>query len=365
MDVFLTGGSGFVGQHIIGRLLADGHTVWALARSPEAARRVERAGATPVLGDLDDLCGPEDQPGGSPARASRPAWLAVLDRCAAVIHAAARMEFWGPDAGFERDNHRPAVSLFNVAAAAGVERFVLISAAAVSTDRRLEPALVDETTPTGRPIIAYGRVKLGTERALAGIATPGMTLITLRPPFIWGKGMTTLREVADSGRFAWIDNGRHIMDLVHVDNLATATAAALSRGRDRGVYYITDGAPMPMREFFTPVLATMGVDVSRSPSFPLAIAAPIAGILDGVWRLLRRPTAPPLNNWLIAIMGRDRSYDIACARADLGYRPSVSFAAGLDEMRTSGSVGRDEETAGRHDRPGGRHRSTGSAHPVR
>ena len=199
--------------------------------------------------------------------------------------------------------------------------------------------MVDETTPTGRPIIAYGRVKLSTEQALAGTATPGMTLVVLRPPFIWGNGMANLRDVATmaaAGRFAWIDNGRHVMDLVHVDNLASATAIALSRGRDRGVYYITDGAPMPIRDFFTPVLATMGADVSRARNIPLALAAPIARILDRSARMLRRPTPPPLDNWLIAIMGRDRSYDISNARADLDYRPDVTFAAGLDELRASG-----------------------------
>jgi nucleoside-diphosphate-sugar epimerase len=52
--------------------------------------------------------------------------------------------------------------------------------------------------------------------------------------------------------------------------------------------------------------------------------------------MLRRPTPPPLYNWLIAIMGRDRSYDITNARADLDYRPDVTFAAGLDELRASG-----------------------------
>ncbi len=340
MDIFLTGGSGFVGQRLITRLIADGHTVWALARSSDAAQRVERAGATPVLGDLADLRGPDHHSGDTPTGTARPApaWPAVLDRCEAVIHAAARMEFWGPDAGFERDNHWPTVSLFTAAASAGVRRFVLISAAAVSTDRRLKPAVVAEATPTGRPIIAYGRVKLATERALAGIATPGMTLITLRPPFIWGGGMTTLRDAATmaaAGRFVWIDQGRHIMDFVHVDNLATATAAALSRGHDRGVYYITDGTPLPIRDFFTPVLGTMGADVSRARSVPLALASPAAGILDRVWRLLRRPAPPPLYNWLVAIMGRDRSYDIAKARADLGYQPNVTFAAGLDDLHAS------------------------------
>ncbi|MFI7060401.1 NAD-dependent epimerase/dehydratase family protein [Kribbella sp. NPDC050124] len=344
MDIFLTGGSGFVGQHLIARLVADGNVVWALARSAEAARRVEQAGATPVLGDLAELSAHSGEThtgttvGTASASASRPApaWLAVLDRCEAVIHSAARMEFWGPDAGFERDNHRPTVSLFTAAAAGGVKRFVLISAAAVSTDRGGTPAVVDEATPTGRPIIAYARVKLATERALADIATPGMTLITLRPPFIWGQGMATMLEAANAaaaGRWAWIDNGRHVIDFVHVDNLAAATAAALSRGYDRRVYYVTDGAPMTVRSFFTPLLETMGADVSRARSVPRAVASPVARTLDRTWRLLRRRTPPPLYDWLVAVMGRDRSYDISNARTDLDYQPCVTFAAGLEELR--------------------------------
>ncbi|MFI6423942.1 NAD-dependent epimerase/dehydratase family protein [Promicromonospora sp. NPDC050880] len=340
MDIFLTGGSGFVGQHMITRLVADGHTVRALARSPESARRVEQAGATAVLGDLADLHGPD--PAGRPASTRpAPAWLSALDGCDVVVHAAARMAFWGPDAGFEQDNHRPTVALYTAAAAAGVGRFVLVSAAAVSTDRRRGPAVVSETTPTGRPLIAYGRVKLATERALAGLPTPGTTLVVLRPPLIWGPGMTTLTEAARAaaaGQFAWIDGGRHVIDFVHVTNLAAATSAALTRGRDRGVYYVTDGSPMPIRDLFTPLFGAAGADVSRARSVPSAVAVPVAALLDGVWRLLRRPTPPPLDRWLVAVMGRDRSYDISRARAELGYRPGVTVAAGLAELRGSGST---------------------------
>lgn len=334
MDIFLTGGSGFVGQHIITRLVGDGHTVRALARSAAAARRVEQAGATAVRGDLADLRRPDD---GRPASRTV-GWLTALDGCDGVIHAAARMAFWGSDAGFERDNHWPTLALFTAAASAGVTRFVLISAAAVSTDRRGEPAHVSETTPTGRPIIAYGRVKLATERALAELATPGMALVTIRPPLIWGTGMTTLTEAARAaaaGRFAWIDEGRHVIDFVHVDNLAAAAAAALTRGTDRGVYYVTDGSPMPVRDLFTPLLEIAGADVRRARSVPAAVAAPVATFLDGVWRMLRRPAAPPLDRWIVAFMGRDRSYDITRARVDLGYRPRVTVAAGLDELRAA------------------------------
>ena len=54
MDVFLTGGTGLVGSSVLSALVADGHTVRALARSDSSAAAVEAAGATAVRGDLTD-----------------------------------------------------------------------------------------------------------------------------------------------------------------------------------------------------------------------------------------------------------------------------------------------------------------------
>lgn len=79
---------------------------------------------------------------------------------------------------------------------------------------------------------------------------------------------------------------------MHVGNLVGAVLLALTRGRHGGVYYVTDGAPMPIRDFLTPLLATRGVDLSTSRGVPLAIAAPMAAMMDRTARLLRRKTAP-------------------------------------------------------------------------
>ncbi|WP_327106857.1 NAD-dependent epimerase/dehydratase family protein [Nonomuraea glycinis] len=328
MKIFVTGGSGFVGSALVHRLLAEGHEVMALARSGSSIQRVRAAGAEPVPGDLADL-----RQAGSPA----PIWLAKLREADAVVHVAAHMEFWGPDSFFERANHVPTVALHTASVAAGVRRFVLISAASVSTGSQRRP-VVDESTPEGRPNIAYSRVKLATERTLLEAHGGNTELVALRPPYIWGRGMTTINdmaEVAEAGRFAWIDHGKHIVDFVHVHNLVGAVLLALTRGRHGGVYYVTDGTPMPIRDFLTPLLATRGVDLSKSRSVPLAMAAPLAAMMDRTARLLRRKSAPPLTNWLVSFTGRDRSYDITAARTELGYSPDVTLEKGLAEMSFS------------------------------
>ncbi len=55
MDVFITGGTGFIGSAVVPELLGAGHRVTALARSSEAAAKLEAMGAAVLRGSLDDL----------------------------------------------------------------------------------------------------------------------------------------------------------------------------------------------------------------------------------------------------------------------------------------------------------------------
>lgn len=327
MKVFLTGGSGFVGQHMVRRFVDGGHTVLGLARSEHAATLIGKAGGKAVSGDLSDLLFDSDTSD----------WISALAGCDVVVHGAARMAFWGDDAEFRHDNMAPTVALHAAAAAAGVGRFVLISAAAVSSGSQ-RAAVVDEVTDNGRPNTAYGRVKLATEQALLAANTPTMNTVVLRPPFIWGAGMSTIHEMAERAReggWMWIDGGRHLMDFVHVRNLAAAAELALIQGTPGGIYYVTDGNPTQIREFLTPLLATQGVDVSGARSAPRWVVAPMAAVLDGGARLLRRREEPMLTNWLVTFLGHDRSYDITAARRDLGYAPSVGLSQGFAEMASA------------------------------
>src|SRR4051812_637584 len=105
---FVTGGSGFIGQALIRRLVERGQSVRALARSDGAAAKVEQAGAQAVRGDLDDVQALRDGAAG----------------CQLAFHAAARLGDWGPWEEFERINVQGTKNVVDACRDAGVRRFV-------------------------------------------------------------------------------------------------------------------------------------------------------------------------------------------------------------------------------------------------
>ena len=85
-SAFVTGGSGFIGGRLIGRLVDEGTVVRALARSDRSAAAVAQLGAEPVRGDLDD---PDSIAAGA-------------EGCKVAFHLAAHVEQWGAARGLRR-----------------------------------------------------------------------------------------------------------------------------------------------------------------------------------------------------------------------------------------------------------------------
>ena len=129
-SAFVTGGSGFIGGHLIRRLVRDGWTVRALARSDSSAAKVREAGAEPVTGDLDDV----------------DAMTTGARGCEYAFHAAAALGEWGRREDFVRGNVSGTENALRACRAAGVRRFVHVGTeAALLVGQPLVNA--DETVP--------------------------------------------------------------------------------------------------------------------------------------------------------------------------------------------------------------------------
>ena len=319
-SAFVTGGSGFVGGRLIERLVGDGWTVKALARSDRSAEAVRALGAEPVKGDLDDV--------GAMREGARGADV--------FHHAAAKVEQWGAWEDFARINVAGTHNALRAAREAGVPRFVHVGTeAALMAGQPL--VNVDERTPLRPDSPApYSASKALAEQAVRQGSTDGFETVVVRPRFVWGAGDTTLLPemvaMAKSGQLKWIGGGDNVTDVTHVDNVVEGLVLGAERGKAGAAYFVTDGERATFREFVSALLETQGVEPPEgSGPVPVATAAAVAA--ETVWRKTGRAGVPPLTRFAVWVSSQECTIDISLARDELGYEPVRSREEGLEELR--------------------------------
>jgi nucleoside-diphosphate-sugar epimerase len=323
MRIFVTGGSGFVGGHVIEHLVAAGHTVSAMARSDASAATVAGYGATPVRADLDSL------------KAEH------LEGIEAIIHAAAHVADYGPRETFWAINVTGTERVLAAARAAGVRRLIHIGTeAALFTGGDL--INIDETLPLPRrPRYLYSDTKAQAEWRVLASHDETLHTVSLRPRFIWGpRDATVLPAIvamARAGRYMWIDGGRARTSTCHVHNLVHAIELALTRGEGGQAYFIADDGETTLREFLSALAATRGVTLPAK-SLPKVIARAAAALAEGIWRLFRLAGPPPLTRYAIDMLSAEITVQTDKARAGLGYTPVISRERGLAELAAAGEV---------------------------
>ncbi|PJI38925.1 NAD(P)-dependent oxidoreductase [Ferrovibrio sp.] len=317
----VTGGSGFVGGRLIERLVAKGYQVRALARSDDAIRIVQKRGAKPVRGSLNDVA--------SLAHAVR--------GCDVVIHVAAYFKLWGDPAEFERSNVDGTANLLQAAANASVRRFVQLGAAAVVMGDMTPMLRADESLPRQeRSWAPYSASKARSEALVLAANRDGVfETVVVRPPMIWGAGMPTLDhmiETVKAGQFRWVDSGSQAMSTAHVDNVCHALELAIEKGRGGEAYFVSDGTDTTLKGLISALLRTRGIEPPRA-SAPLPVAWVMASVMEWVWRTFSRQGEPPITRQMLRLIGEPFTLDIGKAQRDLGYQPEVSPEQGLRAMQ--------------------------------
>jgi len=323
MQTLVTGGTGFLGRHLVERLLAQGRRVTVLARNP--APDLEAKGVRLVRASLDDTA-------------------AVQAACAGVdtvFHVAAKVGVWGRPRDFYRANVLGTRAVIEGCRRHGVSRLVYTSTPSVVYNGR-DLAGADESLPlTTRCPSPYPLTKARAEREVLAANSAGLRTAALRPHLIWGPGdphlVPRLLARARAGRLRIVGGGKNRVDLVHVENAVDAHLAAEVALRAEGggaggrAYFITNGEPVPLWDWINGLLAGLGErPVTRRISLPVAMA--LGAACELAWRALPLRGEPPLTRFVAAELAKDHWFDISAARRDLDYAPRVSMAEGMEAL---------------------------------
>lgn len=317
MQVFVTGGSGFVGAAAIRALVARGHRVRAMSRSEEADAALGALGAEPVRCDLDSVTAEH------------------LGSTEVVLHCAAYVKPWGPRDAWYQANVRGTQAMLDAARSAGARRFIHIGTEAALV-RGQDLVDADETWPLAPDSpYPYCATKAQAEALVLAANDEHFTTISLRPRFIWGPGDNTLlpaiETAAREGKWLWVNRGRAETSTTHIDNLVAAILLALDKGRGGQAYFILDDGRRPLREIVTGMAASRGLALPNR-SVPRWLADALGFACESIWRLLRLQGEPPLTRHAAMVMSRTCTLVDAKARRELGYRPVIGVEAGLASL---------------------------------
>jgi nucleoside-diphosphate-sugar epimerase len=318
----VTGGNGFVGQHLVRALLARGDEVRVLDVAPSSAvegvdyRRVDITDADAVRRDVEGAD--------------------VIFHNASVVHTAQNMQdfVWKVNLGGTQN-------LMNAAEAHGVERFVYVSSGSVVYEGR--------DIENGDESLAYSAVsqapyadsKIAAEKEVLARDGSGIRTTAIRPHVIFGPGdsrfLPAVLEKAESGmlRFS-IGRGTWLSDYTYVDNLIEALLLADEKlGGDAvaggQAYFITNGEPMPFWSFIDKVLARLGYPPIKY-RVPYSLAYGIAAVKESI-DTLRGGTLNAedgFTRFAIKYMCTHHYFSIEKARRELGYDPKVSVDEGIE-----------------------------------
>jgi len=240
----ITGVTGFIGSHLVQRLVACRAEVTGLVRRPQTCASVARFPVNLIPADLLDLDAIRKNVQGKRY----------------IFHLAYGRD--GPDA--RAVTVQGTRNVVNAAIEAGCESVVILSTINVLGWPEGEVVESAAYYPVGG---AYGRTKASMERwCLARARSSGNTrIVVLLPSCVYGPGGKTFTELpaklASENGFAWISGGQGIANYVFIDNLVDAMIQAASFSQAHGERFIINDGWTTWREFLQPIISPWETEI--------------------------------------------------------------------------------------------------------
>jgi farnesol dehydrogenase len=326
--VLLTGATGFLGKNVARALAARGHALRVLAR---ATSRLDGLPAEVEIarGDVQDRASME----------------AAARGCAAVLHMAALVKMWRPDASeFDAVNVAGFENALAAAQAAGA-RLVYTSSFIAIGPTEATPADESRTHPGTGYRNDYERTKALADVRARQAAADGADIVVLYPGVVYGPGELTdgnlvAKMIADhmAGRFpGFVGGGDRLWSYAYVDDVALGHALALEQGA-AGQRYFLGGENATQLQLFEALRAVAGVAPPRL-HIPYAVATTLGATLLLWAELTGHP--PLLTPGVVNVFKEHWAYASGKAERELGYHVTPlpdGLRRTVDWLRASGHV---------------------------
>ena len=320
MKVLVTGAAGFIGGHLVDKLVERGDEVRALVR-PDGDTSHLRTGVEIMSGDLTDA-----------------ASLKCAVRSMQVVYnVAAKTGPWGLEEAYRAVNVQGLADLIQAAMDAGVQRIVHTSSITVYGHHL--NGIVTEGYPYGAENNPYSRTKIAGEKLISNLVKEyGAPVVVVRPAWVYGPrdiaSFSRFVHLVESGKGFIIGTGKNIVPVVYVRDVVQGLIKAGDAGDQvvGRVYNLADDRHVTQAEYLNTIANALHVPhVSRKLPFS---AVYLAGrTAEALWQAMgrRKAAPPPLTTYGVTLLGGNQQFSIDRARRELGYAPEFDVKRGVGE----------------------------------
>ncbi len=317
----VTGGTGFLGSHLVSLLRERGMAVRVLLR-PGTPASVLPPDVDYRVGDIRD------------ASAVREAFAGATT----VFHLAGLVAPFAPRHRYLEVNLGGTETVVEACLAARVARLVYVSSTVVYGIECDHRGLTEEAACAAAFVAPYEESKVRAEQfVLRRMHEAGLPTVILRPGMGWGPRERVVLPVLirnlRSRLFFMVGNGRNTLDLSYARNIAQACWLAAVKSEAVGrTFNVADGFGITCREFLGALANALGIPARRR-WVPKALVAPWVALLLRPEAEPKEGPLPPSRTSLLRLCAlyRDSEPDTSRIRKELGYAPPVNFAAGVAE----------------------------------
>lgn len=320
MKILVTGGTGFIGRHIVWQLAAKGFEVQFSGRNAVAAAEVIRhSPATVRWLSLEH---------GTPVATAT--LINATRGCAAIVHCAALSSPWGTPQAFAQANLDSIDEVLQACHANTVKRLVHLSTPSLYFAFR-DRLGIREDEPLPAPVNEYARSKAQAETRVhaAGLSEA----VILRPRAVFGPWdgtlMPRLLRVMRRGPIPLMRGGRAQLDLTCIDNLVHAVELSLTQPLPRAVctYNVSNGTPLVFEDLLHSIAEQFRLNL-RTRRLPWRLVDALARVLETSAHL-PGSGEPLLTRYGVGVLAFSQTLDLSAISNELGYRPVITQDEGI------------------------------------
>ena len=320
-SLLVTGGTGFLGRHLVWRFAKAGYDVSFTGRNAEAAQQVQQYCAQPVrFVQLEH---------GAPEAAQQ--IIKASEGAAAIIHSAALSSPWGSRAAFEKANIASTEEVITACQKNSINRLVHISTPSLYFNYK-DRLNISESAALPAPVNDYAATKQVAEQL---VRQSGLSeCVILRPRALFGPWDNTLlprlMRAMQKGYVPLPRGGQAQLDVTYIENAVDAVELALTHTLPHSVnvYNVSNGSPIHLIDLLQLIARSFNVPL-RTLKLPHPVLHALAYALEKASTMRGSPHEPVMTRYSAGVLAFSQTLNLTAIKRDLGYVPRISIEEGM------------------------------------